>query len=91
MCNNKTFHKHIKSKWKMKKTMGSLFKEGKNDSLGNKYIHVLLWSYNPHLHSESKNSSLKKSRKEMGESLDKFVADKIRRDFLRSFYTTQPR
>lgn len=27
----------------------------------------------------------------MGESLDKFIADKIRRDFLRPFYTAQPR
>lgn len=26
----------------------------------------------------------------MGKSLDKFVADKIRRDFLRPFYRTQP-
>lgn len=38
MCNNKTFNKHIKSEWKMKKTMGSVFKEGKNDSLGDKNI-----------------------------------------------------
>lgn len=38
MCNNKTFNKHIKSEWKMKKTMGSIFKEGKNDSLGDKNI-----------------------------------------------------
>lgn len=27
----------------------------------------------------------------MEESLDKFVADKIRRDFFRPFYTTQSR
>lgn len=38
MCNNKTFHEHIKSKWKMKKTMGLLLKKGKNDSLGDKNI-----------------------------------------------------
>lgn len=38
MCNNKTFHKHIKSKWKMKKRMGPLFKEGKNNSRRDKNI-----------------------------------------------------
>lgn len=53
MCNNKTFHKNITSKQKMKKTMGSLF-EGTRMTVAKRQKYLMLFAsvgqYNPHIH-----------------------------------------